>query len=209
MGKPMCTAAGAGPLFTLCWPLYNLDKSSRFLAASVPLTASIVFVLVGKAAVPDFLSLVPAATRNGGRQELLKGPFSYGIMHSLVAMIAWQHPAGVMAVSTLCGGDGLAELVGSSVPSPRLPWNRDKSVAGSVACLFGGWAMGFLLIKYFAASSTLLVESAAWLRWQSNLTHRLAVCSLLGAAAESVPLPGEGVDNVVVPISTLAIAYFL
>lgn len=167
------------------------------------------FALVGKTALPDFLSLVPAATRNGRYQELLKGPFFYGVMHSIIAVMAWQHPAGVMAVSTLCGGDGLAELVGSSVASARLPWNKEKSLAGSAACWFGGWAMGFLLIKYFAASSSVLVNSAAWLSWQSRLNRKLAVCALLGAVVESMPLPGEGVDNIVVPISTLVFASFL
>jgi uncharacterized protein (TIGR00297 family) len=54
-----------------------------------------------------------------------------------IAAAAW----GVLAV-----GDGMATIAGKSVNGRRVPWNRDKTVAGSVSlCLFGGMAAAFLL----------------------------------------------------------------
>ncbi len=49
------------------------------------------------------------------------------------------------AWGVLAAGDGMATLVGRRVRSPRVPWNPEKSVAGSVAfVVFGGMAAAFL-----------------------------------------------------------------
>ena len=76
--------------------------------------------------MPDLLNLVPGATRTGRREELLQGPFLYGLVHSAAAAFFWCRPGAVLAVAALCGGDGLAEVVGASVRSPKLPWNKEK-----------------------------------------------------------------------------------
>jgi len=64
---------GTGPVFVLCWLLFSDDPSSRWLAALVPLGITIQFILVGVGAIKDQAS-VPAMSRNGDRQEILKGP---------------------------------------------------------------------------------------------------------------------------------------
>jgi uncharacterized protein (TIGR00297 family) len=49
------------------------------------------------------------------------------------------------AWGVLAFGDGMATLAGRHFKSPRIPWNRDKSFAGSVAfVLVGGAAASFL-----------------------------------------------------------------
>jgi uncharacterized protein (TIGR00297 family) len=49
------------------------------------------------------------------------------------------------AWGVLAFGDGMATLAGRHIKSPRLPWNPDKSIAGSAAfVLFGGAAASFL-----------------------------------------------------------------
>jgi uncharacterized protein (TIGR00297 family) len=49
------------------------------------------------------------------------------------------------AWGVLAFGDGMATLAGRHVRSPRIPWNREKSIAGSTAfVLFGGAAASFL-----------------------------------------------------------------
>jgi uncharacterized protein (TIGR00297 family) len=47
---------------------------------------------------------------------------------------------GILAI-----GDGMATLIGRRVHSPRIPWNREKSVGGTIAfVVFGGAAGSFL-----------------------------------------------------------------
>jgi uncharacterized protein (TIGR00297 family) len=49
------------------------------------------------------------------------------------------------AWGVLAFGDGMATLAGRHIRSPRIPWNREKSIAGSAAfVLFGGAAGSFL-----------------------------------------------------------------
>ena len=68
------------------------------------------FALVGTHTMPDILGLVPAATRSGRSEELLRGPFLYGIVHAVLAATLWRRPESILAIAVLCGGDGLAEV---------------------------------------------------------------------------------------------------
>lgn len=74
--------------------------------------------------------------RSGKREELLKGPVAYGIVHGLAAMIFWRHsPVGIATISFLCAGDGLAEIVGTRLGSGNpLPFNPRKVWHSSGAC---------------------------------------------------------------------------
>jgi phytol kinase len=159
------------------------------LAAAVPFLASLKFALVASNAMPDFLGLVPGITRRGQRKELLQGPFIYGIVHAAITVVCWRQPAALLAIAALCGGDGLAEVVGTSVASPRLPWNRNKSVAGSLACFVGATVLGIAMLGQFNGPIVLL--------------QKVALCSLIGTLVESIPLPYEGGDNVTVPLSVI------
>ena len=143
--------------------------------------------------MPDILGLVPAATRSGRSEELLRGPFLYGIVHAVLAATLWRRPESILAIAVLCGGDGLAEVVGTSVASPKLAWNTKKSVAGTAACFVGGTVFGYLmlLLGQYPGSSSVL---------------KIAVCAAVGAAVESLPMPIEGGDNVTVPLSVVLAA---
>lgn len=52
----------------------------------------------------------------------------------------------------LAAGDGAATLVGSSLRSPRLPWNEEKTTAGTVAFFVAGSLAGVLLEWWTAPS---------------------------------------------------------
>jgi dolichol kinase len=193
-------------LFALCWPLYPIASPwSRFFAAAVPLLASIKFALVAKKKVPDILGLVPGITRTGQRKELLQGPFIYGIVHAAITIVCWRQPAAILAIATLCGSDGLAEVAGTSIASPqKLPWNRNKSVAGSVACFVGSAVLGTVLLNHFISSSNgLLISQKLAASLSVDLLPKVALCSVIATLVESLPLPYEGGDNITVPISAL------
>ena len=88
--------------------------------------------------------------RSGERQELLHGPLYYAAAHVAATLLFWRHsPAGVLGLAVLCGGDGLAEVVGRSIRTPRLPHNRNKSVGGSMACWLGGASTAWPLLAYY------------------------------------------------------------
>lgn len=131
---------GTGTLYMLCWPLYDTAIYSPWLCASVPFLASLNFALVGSGLLTDLLQITQGATRRGNKQELLKGPLLYGLVHSAMTVALWKTPAAVISLAVLCGGDGLAEVIGKSAPSAKLPYNKDK--VGS-AC-----PLRFFLLKF-------------------------------------------------------------
>ncbi|HJQ39519.1 MAG TPA: DUF92 domain-containing protein [Thermoanaerobaculia bacterium] len=91
----------------------------------------------------------------------------------------------------LAFGDGLATLAGRALRIAPLPWNRDKSWGGFIACalagFLGGWAVG------------------AWLNEHNILA--IAVAAIAAAVAESLPLGVD--DNITVPFaSSVALVIF-
>jgi uncharacterized protein (TIGR00297 family) len=92
----------------------------------------------------------------------------------------------------LAFGDGPATLAGRAIGGARLPWNRDKSWAGSAAYFVVGGTAGALLLAWVAGATAPGEFSIG------------AVCAiafataLLGALVESVPIGLD--DNVSVPL---------
>ncbi|KIY99927.1 Phytol kinase 1 [Monoraphidium neglectum] len=68
-------------------------------------------------------------------------------------LVFWRDsPAGLIAISMMCGGDGLADIVGRRLGAGnRLPWNPAKSWAGSAAMFLGGGAMAMGFIALFCS----------------------------------------------------------
>ena len=72
------------------------------------------------------------------RQELLHGPLLYIVIVVSTTLFFWREsPIGLMVLCLMCGGDGLADIVGRKYGSAKLPFNRKKSWAGSLAMLAG------------------------------------------------------------------------
>ena len=72
------------------------------------------------------------------RQELLRGPLFYVLIMTAVTVAFWRDsPVGMMVLSLMCGGDGLADIVGRRFGTAKLPYNRAKSWAGSLAMFAG------------------------------------------------------------------------
>eukprot|EP00887_Chlorella_sp_A99_P006744 scaffold3.g6744.t1 len=202
---------GTGPIYLLFWPLFPAHPASRWLCASVPLLAAGHFGAVGAGWLPDALHLVPGATRHGRREELLRGPLLYGLVHSAVCALCWRHsPSGALALAVLCGGDGLAEVVGRSAGASarRLPTNRLKSVQGSLACWLGGAAFAAPLLARFHRLG--LFDAAAAAAGAGSLlsgwplVRGVLLCSAVGAVVESLPL--ADVDNITITAATWAAA---
>jgi phytol kinase len=185
---------GTGPIFVLCWLMFPDRPESRWLAALVPLMIVVQFALVGLGVLKDEAA-VQAMSRTGSPREILRGPLFYGIAFVILTVLFWKDsPVGMTALMMMCGGDGLADIVGRRVPSPSLPWSSHKTVAGSLSVLVGGWLMSaFILFVYVALG----IFPGPFTDYLLPLT----IVALVGAAVES--LPHKDVDNITVTLASV------
>ena len=191
---------GTGPLFVLCWFLFNDDPGARWLAALVPFAVTIQFALIGLGVIKDDAS-VKAMARTGDPKEILRGPLFYGIMFVALTLIFWREtPVGIVALMMLCGGDGIADLVGRRIKSKKLSWNEGKSIAGSIGVFVGGWLLSALILLVYVNAG---VFHAPFLSYLMPLTWIAIGTTII----ESLPL--KDVDNITSTIVAAVMGYFM
>jgi len=191
---------GTGPIFVSCWLMFPDLPVSRYLAALVPLLITAQFFLVGTGVMKDDAA-VQAMTRTGNPREILRGPLFYGIMFVMLTVVYWNDsPIGITALMMMCGGDGVADIVGRRIRSPKLPWSPEKSVAGSLSVFVGG-ALLTMLVLYiyvnvgvFASPFTDYLMPIAWI-------------ALGGTLVESLPF--KDVDNITLTIISALIGHLV
>jgi phytol kinase len=185
---------GTGPIFVLCWLLFPDQPESRWLAALVPFMIVLQFALVGMGVIKDEAA-VQAMSRTGNPREILRGPLYYGIAFVILTIVFWKNsPVGMTALMLMCGGDGLADIVGRRMASPKLPWSGDKSLAGSLSVFAGGWLMSaFILFVY--------VSAGVFSRSFSSCLMPLSIIALVGTLVES--LPYKDVDNITATLAAV------
>ena len=191
---------GTGPIFVLCWLMYPDLPISRWLAALVPFVITVQFVLVGTGILKDEAA-VKAMSRTGDRREILRGPLFYGIMFIALTLIYWKDSSiGIPALMMLCGGDGIADLVGRRVYSPKLPWSRKKSVAGSLSVFAGGWLLTLLIFAFYV-----------WMgEFNGPLSRYLWPVTWIAFGATLVEsLPFKDVDNITLPAVATLLGHFV
>lgn len=178
---------GTGPIFVLCWFLFNDDPSARWLAALVPFAITAQFALIGFGVIKD-KAAVDAMSRTGDPREILRGPLYYGIMFVALTLIYWKDsPIGIIALMMMCGGDGIADIVGRKFASAKLPWSREKSVAGTASVFLGGWLLSLLMIVVY-------VTAGVFRGPITNYLLPITLIALVGALVES--LHYKDVDNI-------------
>lgn len=191
-----------GPLFVLCWPFYSSHPNAKFVAMLTPVLNLIRLLLIGSGLV-DGKFAVKAASRSGDRFELLRGPMYYVITLIFVTFLWRDSPLSMLIMSTVCVGDGLADLVGRKFGRDvKLPYNKDKSVAGSAAMfLFGSiscilFLALFQYLNYFSLSTPQLITSSVGVAFGAALV-------------ESLPITKFVDDNISVPIVSLILGKVL
>jgi len=134
------------------------------------------------------------------RRRLRSGIVLYPIA-VFILIFAFPDRLDIVAASwgALAFGDGMATLVGRRSSGRRIPWNPEKSVAGSIAFIvFGGAAASFLC---WWCRSTVIPPPyhwfSIWMPW-------LAV--IVAASVETIPIRLD--DNVSVPASASATLWF-
>ena len=191
---------GTGPIFVLCWLMYPDVPISRWLAALVPLVITTQFALVGTGILKDDAA-VKAMSRTGDRREILRGPLLYGIIFIAITLIYWKDSfIGIPSLMMLCGGDGIADIVGRRVKSSKLPWSREKSIAGSLSVLAGGWLLTLLIFAIYVGVG----EFSGPL---SRFILPLTWVALGATLVESLPF--KDVDNITLPVFAVLLGHLV
>ena len=191
---------GTGPIFVLCWLMFPDLPISRWLAALVPLLITVQFVLVGTGTLKDETA-VKAMSRTGDRREILRGPLFYGIIFVVITLLYWKDSLiGIPALMMMCGGDGIADIVGRRVASPKLPWSREKSVAGSLSVFVGGWLLTMLIFAVYVSVGT----------FSGPLTRYLLLVTWIALGATLVEsLPFKDIDNITITLASILVGYLV
>jgi phytol kinase len=189
---------GIGPIFVLCWFLFQDTPDARWWAALVPLVITIQFALIGFGILKDEAS-VKAMSRRGDPKEILRGPLYYGIMFVVLALVYWKDsPIGIIALMMMCGGDGIADIVGRKFNSAKLPWSQEKSVAGSLGVFFGGWIMSAVIIFIYVTAGAF---ASPFIDYLLPITR----IALVGMLVES--LPYKDIDNVTITVASALVGH--
>jgi len=184
---------GTGPLFVLCWLIFRDSPEARWLAALVPFAITVQFAMIGLGLMKDESS-VKAMSRTGDPKEILRGPLYYGVMFVVLTLVYWKDsPIGIIALIMMCGGDGIADIVGRQIKSPKLPWSSEKSIAGTLGVFVGGWLMSVGIIYIYIQAGVFSAPITAYV-------FPITMISLAGAVVES--LHYKDIDNVTMTLAS-------
>lgn len=191
---------GTGPIYVLCWLMFENDTSARYLAALIPLAITIQFILVGSGVIKDE-SAVKAMSRSGDRKEILRGPLYYGILFVILTIVFWyDNPIGVVALMLMCGGDGMADIIGRRFGIKKLPWNNQKSWLGPFSMLAGGWITSFVLVWIFLVTGDFFGTIGDYIL-------PLSVIALGCTIIESFPI--KDLDNISITLTAMILGLIL
>jgi uncharacterized protein (TIGR00297 family) len=118
----------------------------------------------------------------------------------LLLILSFPRRPDIVAAAWAClaYGDGMATLVGRSVKSPHLPWNPQKTLAGTVSFVLVGGAVGIFLVWWTRPAVSPMPP------WQFVVFGPL-VAALGAGLVESMPVSLD--DNLSVPIVAAAILW--
>jgi phytol kinase len=191
---------GTGPIFVLCWIFFPDEKLSPFLAALVPLIITLQFALVGFGVIPD-KATVDSMSRTGDRREILRGPLFYGVVFILLTIIFWRKtPVGIVALMILCGGDGIADIIGKRFGKLKIPWSQEKTLAGSLSMVIGGFLLASFILWIFVLKGFFVGPMVRYLL-------PISVIVLVATVIESLPF--KDIDNLSIPFISVILGLIL
>ncbi|KOM28833.1 hypothetical protein LR48_Vigan588s004100 [Vigna angularis] len=177
------------------------SPKARYFAAFVPLVNCLRLLVNGLSLASDE-GLIKSLTREGDPQELLRGPLYYVLILIFCALVFWREsPIGVVSLGMMCGGDGVADIIGRKYGSIKIPYNQNKSWIGSISMLVFGFLVSIGILCYYS------VLGHVQLDWASTVP-RVAFISLVATIVESLPITEIVDDNISVPLVTMAVAFF-
>ncbi|MCD7456989.1 Phytol kinase 1, chloroplastic [Datura stramonium] len=189
----------SGLLFMASWPIFSASRWARYFASVVPFTNCLRLVIHGLSLATDE-GLIKSVTREGNPDELLRGPLYYVLVLILSAVLFWREsPVGVISLAMMCGGDGIADIVGRRFGSTKIPYNKQKSWAGSLSMFVLGFLVSVGMLYYFSSLGYFHLD------WVSTV-ERVAAVSFIATIVESLPITGTVDDNISVPLVSMVVA---
>ncbi|KAL8241179.1 hypothetical protein R6Q59_014534 [Mikania micrantha] len=190
----------SGLLYMGCWPIFSSSTDARYFAALVPLLNCARLLVHGLSLVTNE-DLIKSVTREGKAEELLRGPLYYVLMLILSTVFFWREsPIGVVSLSMMCGGDGIADIMGRRFGIHKIPYNENKSWAGSISMFIVGFIISTGMLYYFS------IFGYFELNWTLTI-ERVAAIALVATLVESLPTKGGLDDNISVPLVSMVTAY--
>ena len=140
-------------------------------------------------------------SRTGDPREILRGPLYYGIMFVLLTVIFWKDsPVGMTALMIMCGGDGIADLVGRRFNSSKLPHSPDKTVAGSLSVFLGGWLLSAFILAIYVGIGIFAKPFGMY-------GLPLTIVALVSMLVESLPF--KDIDNITVTLAAVLTGFLV
>jgi phytol kinase len=206
----------SAPLFIVLWPLFSAaTPSSRYFAAIVPILNGIRLYIASMTTTSNDnnnnnnrlsdseLDLAQAISRSGNRNEALGGPFIYVIMLLLSILCFWKDtPHGIIAMSTLAAGDGMADLIGRRFGTNNQWPNSRKSIAGSAAFVIASTITSLGLVQWLQYTNCMILTQST-----TELLFHIVIISFVTAFVELIPWLGD--DNYTIPISAALLSMLL
>ncbi|KAL6575345.1 hypothetical protein OROMI_012630 [Orobanche minor] len=190
-----------GLVFLLCWPMFSSGHIGAIVASLIPAMNVINMLLLGLGIWKDDAT-VKSMTRNGDIRELLKGPLYYASAITLFTVIYWRtFPIAIAAICNVCAGDGVADIIGRRFGREKLPYNRNKSFAGSIAMACAGFVASIGYMMYF--------RWFGYMEGSSVMVVRFLVVSIACALVESHPISTLLDDNLTVPLVVILLGTLL
>jgi phytol kinase len=120
----------------------------------------------------------------------------------ILTIFFWKdNPIGIVALMVLCGGDGLADIVGKRFGgNSKLSWSQKKSWAGSFGMFVGGWAFSVVVLGIYVAAGY----------FTGTISHYLIGITVIAVAATLVEsLPFDDIDNITVTLVAVLLGYWV
>lgn len=194
----------SAPLFMLFWPLFSSAVGARLFAATVPLLQAMRLWLAAlDKGGDDGSELAAAISRSGDTKEALGGPFIYVVVLFFAIITCFKDSfAGMMALSAMAAGDGMADLFGRRF-GKKNKWffNQDKSMAGTAAFIIGS-SLCSIGLGYFLQVTGAIPLNTPFV----DLAVKFVTISVLSAFIELIPF---GDDNWSVPIGAYILSLLL
>ncbi|KAF0889642.1 hypothetical protein E2562_030123 [Oryza meyeriana var. granulata] len=202
-----------GLVYFLMWTLFSADDAYAPFLASIVIAFNIIKVtLIGLGIVKDD-GVVNSMTRNGNYRELLKGPLYYACAVTLTTVIFWRAShfnrrdlqlvcrrrekfQALTEFSALLLS-GVADIVGRRFGHAKLPYNPDKTYAGSIAMFLAGFLASILYMCYF--------HHFGFIEESWTMVIAFGVTSFAAAIVESLPISTRLDDNLTVPFTSVLV----
>ncbi|GMG98827.1 hypothetical protein Nepgr_000667 [Nepenthes gracilis] len=192
-----------GLVFMLCWPLFSSGRQGAVLAGVIPGINIIHMLLVGLGLLKDEAT-IKSMSRYGDHRELLKGPLYYVLAITVACIVYWRtSPVAIAGICNLCAGDGFADIVGRRLGHQKIPYNRNKSIAGSIAMVSAGFMVSVGFMLYFSWFGFI---QGSW-----DMVLGFLAVSIAAAVVESLPISTVLDDNLTSVPATfiLAVSYVI